>query len=505
MCSMKRALQYAGLSALGLGGKVLKNKSFNKALNRSMARKMTGMKGVPVKISQIIGMSERESSELHRQALEEIEPMSAKEVRDILSEQTPNLIEGAEISEKFYCASLGQVCKLNKDSQDYAVKIQYPDSVENMKLDNKAMSLVTGSFQNFSKGFDMSAYGQVLKEELNQELDYSREVEMQHKFYRIFSANNDIVIPLAMKKYSSSCCIVMSWELSISLEEFKKTASEKQLKEASRLVTDFYLSSILKHGLMHADPNPGNFGFRLIGDKVQLVVYDFGSVVELDREKHLRLLSLFKLCLERKNPLAALIELDFNKDLLIPVTDKIPAFLSLLLEPFLSEGLFSYSNWQRKEKVKDILGEQRWNFMAAAPAELFLLMRSISGLFYYTEKLTGDIYCLPKLKECLHFFQDELNSIEQSYSVDLLTISHAASNHLIISVKELGTQKVKLTLPAKAIDNLKNFIPADVESKLMEKQISIESLVSEVRKNIYKPQDVFSLKDGEKEILVYLE
>ena len=505
MSSMKRALQYAGLSALGFSGKLIKNKSLNKAINRSLARKMTGMKGVPVKISQIIGMSDKDSSELHRQALEEIEPMSLNEVENILKIELPSLLEGARIDENFKCASLGQVCRLQKDSQDLAVKLQYPDSAENMKLDNKAMNLVSSCFSGFSKGFDMSEYTDLLNEELQQELDYVREAEMQHEFYRIFSDHHDIIIPLILKKHCTSNTLVMSWEPSLSLDEFRKVANEKQLKEASRLVVDFYITSIMKHALLHADPNPGNFGFRLIGDKVQLVVYDYGAVHKLTHEKHMQLLSLLNLCLEKKSPMAALVGLGFKKDLLDPIAAKLPVFISTVLEPFLCDGAFSYSNWRRKDKVKDILGEDRWNFMSAAPADLFLLMRSLSGLFYYTEKLSGSIYCLPKIKACLALYTGDLVSLENAYSEDLLKDTTNTSSHLIISVKESGSQKVKLTLPAKAIDNLKNFIPEDVESKLVEQEISIESLVSDVRKNVYQPQEVFSLTEGEKEVLVYLE
>ena len=60
------------------------------------------------------------------------------------------------------------------------------------------------------------------------------------------------------------------------------------------------------------------------------------------------------------------------------------------------------------------------------------------------------------------------------------------SSYLIISVRESGFQKVKLTLPATSIENLKNFIPQDVESKLKDKNISLSDLVSKVRKNGYE-------------------
>lgn len=505
MSSMKRALNYFEMSALGLGKKVLNGTSFNKALNRAMAKKMTAMKGVPLKINQILGMSETESSELHLQAMENIEAMSLKTVEEILSKEAPQLLEGAQIDEGFLCASLGQVCHLVKDNQEFAVKLQYPESAENMNLDSKAMNLLTQSFGHFSRGFDMSEYNQVLKTELNQELDYQREIEMQHEFYRVFSDNKDIIIPLSMKKYSTKKCLVMSWEPSLSLGEFQAIASEELQKQAAKLFVDFYITSIFKFGLLHSDPNLGNFGFRIFGDKVQLVVYDFGSVVKLEKEKHLHLLSLFELCENGKNPLPALAALGFKKDLLEPIQDKLPALMSVLLEPFLAEGLYSFETWKRKEKVKDILGDGRWNFMTSAPADLFLFMRSLNGLFYYTEKLRGAIYCRPGLQSCLSFHSAGIQEIMSSYDLGSLALPVESSTYLIISVREDGAQKVKLTLPAKAIENLGSFIPPDVLGKLEKEKVSIEDLVRDVRRNAYKPQTVFSLLEDEKEISVYLE
>ena len=505
MGSMKRALQYAGLSILGVGNKIFKGKTYRKAVDRAIARKMTSMKGVPMKISQILGMSEKESSYLHSQALENLEAMSMDQVKEILNEESPKLYENSHIKSDFLCASLGQVCHLIKDGQDIAVKLQYPESGENMKLDGKAMNLVTRSFKNFSKGFDMSEYEKVLKEELLQELDYDREIEMQNEFYRIFSDNNDIVIPFSMKKFSSRKCLVMSWEPSTPLDDFLKIASESQRNEASRLIVEFYTISIFKYGLMHSDPNPGNFGFRIFGEKVQLVVYDFGSVVKLSGVKHKNLLSLFDFCLKNKNPLPVLKELGFKEELLLPMADKLPVLLSILLEPFLSEGRFEYKSWNRKGKVNEILGESRWNFMAAAPADLFLFMRSIYGLFYYTEKLSGSIYCRPKLESVLSSYQKELSEIARALTEKYESLAVDTSRYFIISVRESGSQKVKLTLPAKSIDNLKNFIPPDVEGKLEKQNINLDDLVSQVRKNVYKPQTVFSLVEEAKEISVYLE
>lgn len=504
MSALKRTIQYAGLSALGIGSKFFKGQNLSRAVKRAMANKMTGMKGIPLKINQILGMSEKDSSEIYRQALENIEAMPFEEVKKLIYEACPDLLIGATLKDEFQCASLGQVCHVIKDGMEYAVKVQYPDSGKNMNLDNKAFDLMTSCFQNFSRGFDMNEYEKMLKQELSLELDYLYEQEMQHEFIKIFSGNHDIVIPMSLKKYSTANCLVMSWEPSLTLDDFMALASDEQKKMAAGLMVDFYMNSVFNHGLLHADPNPGNFGFRIFGDRVQLVVYDFGSVVKLDQEKHMALLSLFDLCMKKRNPLPALIKLNFKKDLLEVVSDRLHALMTILLQPFLSECVFEFDSWNRKEKVNDILGDERWNFMAAAPADLFLFMRSVFGLFFYTGKLTGRIFCNRHVKESLNRFRTKIDELENQFGEDSENLVEI-SNYLIVSVKENGFQKVKLTLPATSVDNLKNFIPQDVESKLQKKDISLESLVSEVRRKGYKPQTVFSLVDENKEVTVFLE
>lgn len=506
MNALKRTLQYAGVSLLGAGARFTEeNSKLNQALNKRMAEKMAGMKGVPLKICQILGMSENQSREIHRHAQVNIDPIPEEQVLSVIHENAPQLIKQGQLMDDYKCASLGQVNHLKcADGKEYAIKIQYPESSTNLDLDEKAFKLMTNSFGGFSNGFDLKDYQKTLSHELKQELDYMREMEMQHEFYRQFSVEADIIIPLSYKKFSSRTCLVMDWQSSMSVDEFLKIASEDQRKAANKLITNFYVTSIFKHGLLHADPNPGNFGFRVVNNRVQLVVYDFGAVIKLDKRQHHDLLALFKTTMSKANPLPALLAVGFNYDLLVPLKDKLAAMMMVLLEPFVSEGKFNYETWQRKERVKDILGEERWNFMVAAPSDLFLFMRSINGLFYYTNKLTGSIYCRPLLEQVFNIFMPELTKIEQSFANDFPEETTKLSDCMIISITENGSQKVKLTLPARAIENLPAFIPEDVAEKMVYKGVDIPSLVKKVRRNAYKPQSVFELIDGSKEISVYL-
>ena len=506
MNALKRTLQYAGVSLLGAGARFTEDKSkLNQALNKRMAEKMAGMKGVPLKICQVLGMSEEQGREIHRHAQVNLEPMPRDQVLDVIYENAPQLIRNGQLMDDHTCASLGQVNHLKcADGKEYAVKIQYPESSHNLNLDDKAFKLMTNSFSGFANGFNLKDYQKTLSQELKQELDYMREMEMQHEFYRVFSVEADIIIPLSYKRFSSRSCLVMDWQSSMPVDEFLQVASEDQCKIANKLITNFYMTSIFRHGLLHADPNPGNFGFRIVNNRVQLVVYDFGAVIKLNKRQHHDLLALFKAAVSKSNPLPALLSVGFNYDLLLPLKEKLSAMMMVLLEPFISEGKFTYKTWQRKERVKDILGEDRWNFMVAAPANLFLFMRSINGLFYYTNKLTGSIYCRPLLEQMFNTFKPELVKIEQSFANDFPEDRQRLSDNMIISIIENGSQKVKLTLPARAIENLPAFIPDDVAEKMVYKGIDIPSLVKKVRRNAYKPQSVFELIDGSKEISVYL-
>ena len=506
MNAFKRTLQYAGVSVLGAGAKFTdKDSQLNKAIKKRMAEKMAGMKGIPLKVCQILGMSEEQGEDIHKQAQLTLEPIPDEAVMEVLQEHAPRLFANGQLQKEYHCASLGQVNHLiTNDGREYAIKVQYPESKDHMDLDSKTFKLLKNTFGGFSKGFNLHEYQKTLSEELAKELDYCREMEMQHEFYRIFSVEADIIIPLSYKKFSSRSCLVMDWQSSMNIDKFLQVATEEQRKCANKLVTNFYLTSIFKHGLLHADPNPGNFGFRVVNDRVQLVVYDFGSVIKLEKRQHMDLLTLFKIAVDKKNPLPALLSVGFDYELLMPLQDKLAAMVMVVFEPFIYDGKFEYKNWKRQERVKDILGEDRWNFMVAAPADLFLFMRSIHGLFHYTNKLTGSVYCRPLLQQFFNLYLPELQKAEESFSNDFPEEQEKLSENMIISVKEHGTQKVKLTLPARSIENLPAFIPPDVCEKMRYKGIDLASLVKQVRNNAYRPQSVFELIDGDKEISVYL-
>ncbi len=62
------------------------------------------------------------------------------------------------------------------------------------------------------------------------------------------------------------------------------------------------------------------------------------------------------------------ISLDFRPELIEPVKNRLGALTDALFEPFQKPLLFSMGNKQMDQKVKQVLGPDRWAFRMAGPA-----------------------------------------------------------------------------------------------------------------------------------------
>lgn len=479
------------------------------ATKKLFARKLVECRGIPLKISQILSCSKDDfKADLQKDALTKLDPIPLQTLIATLKSDPSKVLDDIQtISEKGIPASLGQVHEVTlKNSKSCALKVRYPDFNASMTLDQQALGLVLHSFDQFKEGFSMKDYHQVIKTELEEECRYQSEVQKQLHFFNYWKKNDDIIIPEPYPASSGDGHILMSWEESMPISVFKQQASPQQKKEASRLLLDFFLGNLFYINHIHADPNPGNFGFRILSPhRVQLVVYDYGSALSIDREVGLTLLN----CLSRvdKNEadlLPWLVKLGFSEELLKPLEQQLNAFLDLLFEPLLSEHRYNLSDWKRKERAQDILGSQRWNFMVAAPAGLLPFMRSIQGLFYYIDQLDVGLFARPEIESLWNTFKIDLERLE---APRLKTCNKAScmAQYLQINVLENNRSKVSLTLPRNSIENLEDFMDAQLMQKLEEDGISLGNIIKKARQHGYRPMPLFEINSGEKNIHVFLE
>jgi predicted unusual protein kinase regulating ubiquinone biosynthesis (AarF/ABC1/UbiB family) len=180
-------------------------------------------------------------------------------------------------------ASLGQVhaAKLH-DGTDVVVKVQYPGVADALRAD-----LDDGAFIRRLAGAEI---GQVLDEEalhalaaaVRSELDYGAEADIQRRFATAWEGDRSLRIPRVIGELSSQRVLTMTRARGKTIVDVAATGSPDVRNQAAAAIYKFAWGSPLVHGLLNADPNPGNFLVETEADGHMIMwCLDFGCALEL--------------------------------------------------------------------------------------------------------------------------------------------------------------------------------------------------------------------------------
>ncbi len=470
--------------------------------------------GLPQKIGQILSLTELTEEEQVYTPLTESQATLSPEVA--FSEIEKSL--GARISdcfqsieEKGISASLGQVHPaVLLDGRKVAVKIQYPGIEETLKLDLRALGWLSAPIGGLRRGFDLAAYRREVGCMLAQELDYRQEAEMIQN-YRLLTSNwNQVWVPEVVEEFSGERILTMTW---VEGEPFSSTLTWplQQRRALSTCLLRLFLSSVFKWGVLHADPHPGNYRFHHRNGRVVVGLLDFGCVKRLEAQTVEGLAGLIADVIDGQRAphpdevLSRFVEMGFSQQLLSPMADRLIPLSQVLFEPFFVDRPFSLSSWNLGQKANDILGEFRWNFRFAGPAQMIFFMRAYQGLIKYLEALDAPINWRAALEEAWE-------SLKTMPPTGLAVQGRKEkgkrllkSERLRIKVMEADQTKVEVTFGAAAAENLPDLVPEETRAKLDERDIDLDEIVRDVVARDFEPGELFHLKEGTKSIRVWLE
>jgi predicted unusual protein kinase regulating ubiquinone biosynthesis (AarF/ABC1/UbiB family) len=201
---------------------------------------------------------------------------------------------GSEISAVFStfveapvaAASLGQVHRaVLVDGRAVAVKVQRPGVGELVHVDLQAVLTVVGFFRRFravERKVDLLALYRELERTTLEELDYLSEAEHARRFGANFAGQDDVVVPEIFPEHGSRRLLVMEFVSGLRLDD-RTALIEAGLdpRAIAERVVRTYLQQVLRDGLFHADPHPGNIFADPAG---RLIYVDFGMMGELSAE-----------------------------------------------------------------------------------------------------------------------------------------------------------------------------------------------------------------------------
>lgn len=478
---------------------------------KHLALRLGRLHGLPQKIGQMLSMSDdRTAADAFVNLTDSAEALPFDVIGPILERSWGKAIESVvtEIDPKGMAASLGQVHRATLiDGCQVAIKVAYPGIRKAVNNDLKMLGWLSAPVGDLRRGFDLTAYRREITRNLAEELDYHVELKNLQDYRSPARSHEGVVIPAALPELCSDTILVTQWEQGQSIEEVERWPAAHR-EELARVMLRHFLTMLFDHGLIHGDPHPGNYRFRLspTGDP-SFVLFDFGSVARLEQRDRLLLLRLILDTVAMEgDPLTLLSELGFDRDLLEPIKAKLPAVCHLLFDPFRQPLKFDMDQWNRRERLDDVLGDDRWNFRMAGPAKLILLMRAFRGILFYLERLGQPISWERILRPIADRHEPSARALILPQPASDDASFSAMGRHLRVAVRRDGVTKVSLTLPVMAIEDLDGLMEPDLISRVEQKGTSLAAIVRNVRQRGYAPGEIFEIEsDDAKQVRVWIE
>lgn len=226
-------------------------------------------------------------------------------------------------------ASIGQVHRARTFSGiDVAVKVQYPDINEIVRLDLRALGRIFSILHWLAPQHGMQAVFAEIRDMILAELDFELEAKNSQRIAENFTASSAsslrldgerasplaVAFPEVFRDFSTSRVLTTRWVDGIKVSNLARLDRLGIDRTAlARTVVTAYCQQIFRDGIYHADPHPGNLlvlpAKRQANDEsdtgdgsATLVFLDFGAVAELSPRMRRGIVETLQAALTRDTP-----------------------------------------------------------------------------------------------------------------------------------------------------------------------------------------------------------
>jgi predicted unusual protein kinase regulating ubiquinone biosynthesis (AarF/ABC1/UbiB family) len=296
-----RMLQLGGLAGrvgMSLAGNTVANlfrdspsretyRSLNLIKNAGRIQEILGqLKGVPMKIGQMISLHEKLLPEPIVSALQSLQQNAPSvpfaDMREMVARELGDrfcLIQDIDET-PLAAASIGQVHRARLvNGAAIALKIQYPGMDKIIQADLKNLKgLLTLLFSMFST-MDMDLIWQEVNARMLEELDYLREADSMKRMATLYKDDSRIIVPKVIDEVTSRRVLGMELVLGISPDSVSENTYPQALKNTwAESMARLIFRGLFDFRFLHADPNMANFAFKADG---RIIVYDFGCMKDV--------------------------------------------------------------------------------------------------------------------------------------------------------------------------------------------------------------------------------
>jgi predicted unusual protein kinase regulating ubiquinone biosynthesis (AarF/ABC1/UbiB family) len=209
-------------------------------------------------------------------------------------------------------ASIGQVHRARTHAGiAVAVKVQYPDIEEIVRLDLRALGRIFGLLHWLAPEHGMQAVFAEIRGMVLAELDFGLEARNLERIAANFASVPrktllPVGFPTVIAELSTSRVLTTHWVEGIKVGSFARLDEAGLNRNAlARTIVTAYCQQIFQDGLYHADPHPGNLLIVPSSEGAEgptVVFLDFGAVAELSPRMRRGIVEVLQAALTRDTP-----------------------------------------------------------------------------------------------------------------------------------------------------------------------------------------------------------
>jgi len=362
---------------------------------QAIVERLGTLKGLPMKFGQIMSYLEVDLPEETRGLLSLLQTQSPATpwekveaiLRVELGDRAEVLLAGLDRTPASI-ASIGQVHRAClPDGTEVAVKVRHPGIEDAIRSDFRSahVGMLFASAVMPGMGATAKDFMGELEARLLEECDYGLEARRQALFGDLFRDHPRIVVPAFHADFSGRRVLTTTWESGAPLDTFRERATQEELDAAGAALFDFYIGTLYRHGLFHADPHPGNYLFR---KDHKVVVFDYGCVRQFEPEVAAAFVALARAVQadDRERVCAALRGLGAEPSKNDAAYDHLRGLLRSFFGPLLTPGAHRIEGrlvFDTRRIMKDKMALARLRL----PGRLMFLFRIRFGLFAVLSRL----------------------------------------------------------------------------------------------------------------------
>ncbi len=285
--AVQQVLTRTGLREVDAGSE------FSRREARRFVTELGRLKGTYVKIGQMFALlGEHFLPPVLTQALHDLggqtEPLPWEAVAPVVEEDLGPRIEELDIeTEAFAAASLAQVHRavVRATGEQIVLKVQYPGLADVIDADFDAVVRMLKLARWLPAGRDLDDWLGSMRTYLHHEIDYHREAAFAEAIGQHTAALGEAGamyhVPAVYREYCSDRVLALEYVEGLSVNE--PAVGQLSLKRRNALaqaMLELFFVELYDWGTLQTDPNFGNYLVQPGSDPDQIVLLDFGSMLE---------------------------------------------------------------------------------------------------------------------------------------------------------------------------------------------------------------------------------